>query len=54
MTLSTSVIAPANMSVISARWRPDTRSAGSPTTVPITPVTRPAIRRTIGKGSPVP
>ena len=36
MTLSTSVIAPANISVISARWRPEMRSAGSPTSVPIT------------------
>ena len=35
ITDSTIVVAPANISVISARYRPERRSAGSPTSVPI-------------------
>ena len=35
--LTRSVIAPANMSVISARWSPEMRNAGNPTRSPISP-----------------
>ena len=50
---STTVIAPASISVISARYSPLIRSAGSPTSVPSTIVIRPAHSSTIGNGSPV-
>ena len=49
----TIVTRPANMSVIRARWRPLSRSAGRPMSVPTAPVRIPASRSTIGKGSDV-
>ena len=50
---STTVIAPASISVISARYRPLIRSAGRPTSVPSTIVIRPEPSSTSGNGSPV-
>ena len=47
------VIPPAAMSVISARWSPERRSAGSPINVPMTPVTTPAMRISAGNGRSV-
>ncbi len=44
------VIAPASISVISARYSPRIRSAGSPIAVPISIVTRPASISTTGYG----
>ena len=52
-TDSTIVVAPANISVISARYSPESRSAGRPTSTPITHVTAPAQSRSKGKGSDV-
>ncbi len=49
----TIVVAPANISVISARYRPERRSAGSPTSVPIAHVIPPAMSRSTGNGSAV-
>ncbi len=49
----TIVTSPANISVISARWRPLNRRAGKPRSVPIAPVSSPASSRTIGNGSEV-
>ena len=40
----TTTVAPANMSVISARNRPDRRRAGNPTRIPIAQVIAPPIR----------
>jgi hypothetical protein len=51
---STTVMAPANMSVISARYRPRSRSAGSPIAKPISIVTSPASITTTANGCPVP
>ena len=48
------VIAPAAINVISARWRPDRRSAGKPMSTPITPVTTPAASSSSGNGIDVP
>ena len=53
IVVSTTVIAPASISVINARYRPLRRSAGSPTSVPSTIVIRPAPSSTSGYGSPV-
>ena len=50
MVASTTVIAPASISVISARYRPLSRSAGSPTSVPSTIVIRPEHSSTSGNG----
>src|SRR5579875_3164080 len=50
---STTVIAPASISVISARYSPRIRRAGSPTTVPSTIVITPEASRTTGNGSEV-
>ena len=47
------VIVPANISVISARYRPRSRIAGSPIAVPISIVTSPASMITSGNGWPV-
>ena len=49
---SATVIAPASISVISARYSPLSRSAGRPTSVPSTIVPSPAPSSTIGNGSP--
>ena len=45
---STTVIAPANISVIRARYRPRSRSAGRPMIRPATIVIRPASSRISG------
>ena len=49
----TMVVAPANMSVISARYSPERRSAGRPTSTPIAHVIPPAASRSTGNGSEV-
>ena len=46
----TTVIAPAAISVINARYRPSSRRAGRPMSVPSTPVIRPAMRISTGNG----
>jgi hypothetical protein len=51
--LRTTVIAPASISVISARYNPLRRSAGSPITVPSTIVIAPAASSTTGNGNDV-
>ena len=48
---STIVIAPAAISVMSARYRPDRRSAGRPIRTPMPPVTSPAMSTSTGNGS---
>ena len=48
------MIAPASISVISARYSPLSRSAGSPTSVPSTIVIRPEASSTSGNGSELP
>ena len=53
MVLSATVIAPASISVISARYSPLRRSAGSPTSTPSTIVISPEAISTSGNGSPV-
>ena len=53
VVVSATVIAPASISVMSARNRPLTRSAGSPTSVPSAAVTSPAESSTSGCGSDV-
>ncbi len=50
---SATVMAPASISVISARYRPLIRSAGSPTRVPSPIVIKPAAITTTGNGSAV-
>jgi hypothetical protein len=50
---SSTVIAPAAISVIRARYRPDSRSAGRPTSAPIRPVSSPAASTSSGNGSEV-
>jgi len=47
---SATVIAPASISVISARYRPLSRSAGRPMIVPSTIVISPVMSRTSGNG----
>ena len=47
---STTVMAPASISVISARYSPRSRSAGSPISSPTTIVIRPASSSTSGYG----
>ena len=47
---STTVMLPASISVISARYRPRSRSAGSPMSTPATIVIRPASSRISGYG----
>ena len=53
VVVSTTVIAPASMSVMSARNKPLRRSAGSPTSVPSTAVIAPDASSTTGYGSDV-
>jgi hypothetical protein len=47
------VSAPAAMSVMRARYRPERRIAGRPIRVPMTMVTRPAHRMSTGNGRSV-
>ena len=50
VVVRTTVIAPASINVISARYSPLRRSAGRPTSVPSTIVIMPAMSRTSGNG----